>query len=80
MQTCAARYVLTSLTTLKLQLASLTVVGLTTSKFKPLILPMPRFSFSRVRQSQSYFMTVGLPPISFSRRQFLETHDQIFPN
>jgi hypothetical protein len=40
MQACAAGYV----TTLKLQLVSWTVVGLTAAKFKPLILPMPGFS------------------------------------
>jgi hypothetical protein len=38
MQVCAAGYALTYLTTLKLQLVSWTVVGLTAAKFKPLIL------------------------------------------
>jgi hypothetical protein len=36
MQACAAGYASTYATTLKLQLVSWTVVGLTTAKFKPL--------------------------------------------
>jgi hypothetical protein len=46
MNACEAGYVLTYVTTLKLQLVSRTVVGLTAAKFKPLILPMPGFSLS----------------------------------
>jgi hypothetical protein len=44
MQACAAGYVLTYVITLKLQLVSWTVVGLTVAKFKPLLLPVPGFS------------------------------------
>jgi hypothetical protein len=46
MQACAADYALTYVTTLKLQLVSLTVVGLTAPKFKPLTFPMSGFSLS----------------------------------
>jgi hypothetical protein len=44
MQVSAAGYALTYVTTLKLQLVSWTVVGLTAAKFEPLVLPMPGFS------------------------------------
>jgi hypothetical protein len=46
MQTCAAGYALTYVTTLKLQFVTWTVVDLTADKFKPLILPMSGFSLS----------------------------------
>jgi uncharacterized membrane protein YvlD (DUF360 family) len=41
MKACATGYALTYVTTLKLQLVSRTVIGLTAAKFKPLILPFP---------------------------------------
>jgi hypothetical protein len=40
MQASAAGYALTYFTNPKLQLVTLTVLGLTTTKFKPLMLPM----------------------------------------
>jgi hypothetical protein len=43
MQTLAAGYALTNLTTLKLHLVNRSVAGLTDAKFKPLILPMKGF-------------------------------------
>jgi hypothetical protein len=48
MQACAVGYALTYATTLKLQLASCTVVGLTAAKFKPLIIPKHDFALSTV--------------------------------
>jgi hypothetical protein len=35
---------------------------------------------TRLAESRRYFTTGGLPPISSSWRQTLETHDQIFFN
>jgi hypothetical protein len=46
MQACAAGYALTYVSTLKLQLVSGTVLGLTAAKFKPLIFRRPVFSLS----------------------------------
>jgi hypothetical protein len=53
MHACAAGYALTYVTTLKLQLVSWKVVGLTAAK----------------SLSQGYFSTGGLPPLSSSWRQ-----------
>jgi hypothetical protein len=61
MKAFAAGYALTYVTTLTLQLVSWTAIGLTADKFKALILPSQSQS-----QSQSYFTTGGLPPISSS--------------
>jgi hypothetical protein len=44
MKACAAGYTLTLATTLKVELDSRTVLGLTAAKFKPLIPPTPSFS------------------------------------
>jgi hypothetical protein len=46
MQAFAAGYASTYLTNLKLQFVSWTVIGLTTAKIKPLILPMHGLSLS----------------------------------
>jgi hypothetical protein len=45
MQACAAGCALTYVTILKMHLVSGMVIGLTATKFKPLILPMRDFSF-----------------------------------
>jgi hypothetical protein len=47
MQACAAGYALTYLTTQKLQLVNWMVIGLTTAKFKSLILPTSGFCLPR---------------------------------
>jgi hypothetical protein len=43
MQACGAGYALTYVTSLKLQLVTWTIVGLTATKFKPLVLPSAWF-------------------------------------
>jgi hypothetical protein len=54
MQTCAAGYALTYLSTPKQQLVTWMVVGLTAPKFKPLTLPMHGFSLSSCTYILSY--------------------------
>jgi hypothetical protein len=56
MQACAAGYVLTYVNILKLHSVSWTVVCLTATKFKPLILPMPGFSFSDTTYIWNYMV------------------------
>jgi hypothetical protein len=52
MQSSAAGYALTYVTSLKLQLVRQTVVGLTAAKFKPVIHPLPGFSLSNTTHLQ----------------------------
>jgi hypothetical protein len=55
MQVCAADHELSYLTSSKMQLVSCSVVGLTTAKFKPLILPTHCFSlFNAIRITSAY--------------------------
>jgi hypothetical protein len=66
MQACAAGYALTYVTTLKLQVVSQTVVGVTAAKFKPLILLMPGFSLS----STTHIWICDVSEYSHTRKEF----------